>query len=84
MFKDDVHDPSDAKGGLDYTGNNFLHCTQQTLKLQKVSMNSSFVCSSGVPLTMQGLLEPLHPDHVFCKFECLAFCLDGELSVEQK
>lgn len=38
---------------------------------------------SRVNLTMQSLLESLHTDHVLCEFERLAFCLDGERSVEK-
>lgn len=30
VFKDGVHDPADAKRGLDYVGNNLLHCGQET------------------------------------------------------
>lgn len=35
VLKDGVHDPTDAKGGLDYVGNNFLHC-EQTKNRQKL------------------------------------------------
>lgn len=46
VLKDGVHDPTDAKGGLDYIGNNFLHCGRKTqtesvcyrIQLQTISL----------------------------------------------
>lgn len=84
VLKDGVHDPSDAKGGLDNVGDNFLHCGQR--RQTEVRKDISPKCHStrllGVKLTVQSLLESLHADHVLCEFECLAFCLDGELPAE--
>lgn len=30
VLEDGVHDPADAKGGLNYIGNNFFHCWGET------------------------------------------------------
>lgn len=35
-------------------------------------------------LTVQGLLESLHGHHVLCELERLAFCLNGELSRDER
>ena len=86
VLEDGVHDSPDAKGRLDYIGNNLLHCGKiETVvfpheKLTVLPQSSE--AGSVSPLTVQSFLEPLHADHVFGQFECLACCLEAELPTD--
>lgn len=87
VLEDGVHDSADAKGRLDYIGNNLLHCGKiETVVFPHeqltVLLYSSSEAASVSPLTVQSFLEPLHTDHVFGQFKCPVRCLKAELPAD--
>lgn len=89
VLEDGVHDSADAKGRLDYIGNNLLHCGKiETLVFPH---EQTHCCALQLwrqvlasPLTVHSFLEPLHTDHGFGQFKCPALCLDAELPTDIK
>lgn len=86
VFEDRVHDPADAKGRLDYIGNNLLHCGKiETVVFPHEQLTVPLYSSEAglvSPLTVQSFLEPLHTDHVFGQFQCPALCLKAKLPTD--
>lgn len=86
VLEDRVHDSADAKGRLDYIGNNLLHCGKIETVVFPHEQLTVLLSSSGAglvsPLTVQSFLEPLHTDHVFGHFQCPALCLKAELPAD--